>query len=142
VKEKAMTPRISILMMIAGAMLVGAVPASADPWFADQSQATVHVSPDLGDRADAARHDELLTMLDRRERALTARSVAAAPATADPVRDDRFRIGQPSGPTPAAPVSSSEIEWLQVGVGFGIGAILVTTLLLALRAPVRRPAAH
>jgi hypothetical protein len=141
-KEKAMTRRIPPMIAAACAMLVCAAPASADPWGADQNQAIVRVSPDLADRAAAARQSELSIMLDRRERSLTAKSVAAAPVARDPVRDDRFRIGQPSVPAPAVAGSNREIEWLQVGVGFGVGALLVTALLLALRAPVRRPAAH
>lgn len=137
-----MAPRASLIIVMVGAMLVGAVPAWAGPPGAGPSRETAHVSPDRGDRAIAARYQEWSTMLDRRERALTANSAAAAPATADPVRDDRFRLGQPSVPTLVAADSSGEIEWLQVGVGFGVGAILVAALVLALRAPVRRPAAH
>lgn len=60
----------------------------------------------------------------------------------DPVRDDRFRIDPTSSPVQAAPTSSgSEIEWPQVGVGFGIGLVLALGLYLAMRfTRIRQPA--
>ena len=71
-----MTRKFSLITAIAGAALVFAVPAAwGDSWFADQQQASVRVSPDLVDRAVAAKQLELSTMLDAREQALGAKSV-------------------------------------------------------------------
>ena len=69
-----MTPKISFITAVVGAALVLAVPAFGDSWGADQHQATVHVSPDLVDRVDAARQQELSSMLDARERSFAAKS--------------------------------------------------------------------
>jgi hypothetical protein len=142
VKEKAMTPRIPLITAIVGVALVFAVPASADSWGADRNQAPARVSPDLADRAVAAKQAELRTMLDARERSLVAKQ-DATPAFADPVRDDRFRLDPSIIPTPvAAPGSGSDVEWPQIGIGFGVGVLVVIGLVLALRGPGRRLPAH
>jgi hypothetical protein len=61
----------------------------------------------------------------------------------EPVRDDRFRIDPTSVPVQAAPTSSgTEIEWPQVGAGFGIGLVLALGLYLAMRFTRIRPLAH
>jgi hypothetical protein len=67
-----MTPRISLITAVAAASLVVAVPAAfGDGWGADrQDGASVVGSPDLFDRAVAARQNELAAMLDARERSL------------------------------------------------------------------------
>jgi hypothetical protein len=65
-----MTSKISLITAIVGAALAFAVPAAwGDRWFEDQQQAGVRVSPDLADRAIAARQSELSKMLDAREEA-------------------------------------------------------------------------
>ena len=102
--DGAMTPKISFITAIVGAALVLAVPAFGDSWGADQNQATVRVSPDLVDRAAAARQQELSSMLDARERSFAAKSEATRIVSPDPVRDDRFRLDPASIPTPAATI--------------------------------------
>ena len=137
-----MTPKISFIPAAVGAALVFAVPAFGDPpRGADRSQSTVHVSPDLVDRLDAARQQELSSMLDARERSSAVKSDATIVST-DPVRDDRFRLDPSSTPTPAATISSArDVEWLQIGIGFGGGVLLAFGLLLAIRTTrVRQPA--
>jgi hypothetical protein len=136
-----MTPKISFITAVVGAALVFAVPAFGDSWGGDRNQATVHVSPDLVDRVDAARQQELSSMLDARERSLAVKSDATIVST-DPVRDDRFRLDPSSIPTPAATISSArDIEWLQIGIGFGGGVLLAFGLFLAMRTTrVRQPA--
>ena len=99
-----MTPKISFVTSRSSAPLVFAVPAFGDSWGIDRNQSTVHVSPDLVDRVDAARQQELSSMLDARERSLAVRSDATIVST-DPVRDDRFRLDPSSIPTPAATIS-------------------------------------
>ena len=137
-----MTPKISFTIAVVGAALAFAVPAFGDSWGADRNQASVHVSPDLADRADAARQQELSSMLDARERAFVAKSEATRIVSTDPVRDDRFQLDPSSLPAPAAAISSARhIEWLQIGIGFGGGALLVIGLFLAMRMTgVRQPA--
>ncbi len=59
------------------------------------------------------------------------------------VVDDRFRIDHTNVPVQASPTSSgTEIEWPQVGVGFGIGLMLALGLYLAMRFTRIRPLAH
>ena len=136
-----MTPKISFTTALVGAALVLAVPAFGDSWGAEQNQATVRVSPDLADRAAAARQQELTRMLDARERSFAAESEATGVVSTDPVRDDRFRLVPASIPTPAAAISSAHgTEWLQIGMGFGGGVLLVICLLFGMR--MTRPRLH
>jgi hypothetical protein len=138
-----MTPKISFIITIVGVALVLAAPAFGDAWGADQNQATVRVSPDLADRVAAARQQELTSMLDGRERSFAAKSVAMTVTTLDPVRDDRFRLDPSSIATPAATISTArDVEWLQIGMGFGGGILLALGLFLAMRMTRVRQAAH
>jgi hypothetical protein len=135
-----MTSKISFVVAITGAALVLAGPAWGDPWAADQYAGTVRVSPDLVDRAIAARQNELATILDARERAQGTRPGLVAP---DPVHDDHFRTDPSSTATPVATSGSGrDVQWSQVGIGFGLGVLLVTGLLLVLRIPRIRQPAH
>ncbi len=138
-----MTVKISFITAIVGAALVLAVPAFGDSWGADRSQATVRISPDLVDRVATARQQELSSMLDARERSFTAKSEATRVVSPDPVRDDRFRLDPVSIPSPAATIGSAHgTEWLQIGMGFGGGVLLVIGLLLAARMTRPRLPAH
>jgi hypothetical protein len=136
-----MTPKISFIAVVTVA-LVFAVPAFGDSWGADQRQATVNVSPDLADRIAAARQQDLSSMLDARERSFAAKRDATTIVSPDPVRDDRFRLDPSSIAIPTAATSSpGDIEWLQIGIGFGLGVLLAVGLVLAMRMTrVRQPA--
>ena len=81
-------------------------------------------------------------MLDARERSFAAKSDVTTIVSTDPVRDDRFRLDPSSISTPAAAISSPrDIEWLQIGIGFGGGVLLAIGLFLAMRMTrVRQPA--
>ena len=82
-------------------------------------------------------------MLDARERSVAAKSVAMTVTTSDPVRDDRFRLDPSSIATPAATISTArDVEWLQIGMGFGGGILLALGLFLAMRMTRVRQAAH
>jgi hypothetical protein len=138
-----MTPKISFVTVVVGAALVFAAPAFGDSWGADRNQATVRVSPDVVDHAVAARQQELSSTLDARERSFTAKSDAAAVVSRDPVGDDHFRLDRATIPTPAATISTAgDIEWLQIGIGFGSGVLLVISLFLATRMTRLRLPAH
>ena len=105
--------------------------------------------------------DQTIAMLDAREQAFaTKRNVqlsAGTPpdaferalgshqrSTRDIVVDDRFTLDPSTLPTPVAVTGGSgdEIQWPQVGVGFGVGMALILGLLLAIRATRHRPLAH
>jgi hypothetical protein len=138
-----MTPRISFVTAVVGAALVLAGPAFGDSWGADRDQAPVRISPDLVDRVAAAKQQELSSMLDARERSFAAKSEATIVVSPDPVRDDRFRLDPASIPRAAATISSAHgTEWVQIGMGFGGGVLLVIGLLLAARMTRPRLPAH
>jgi hypothetical protein len=138
-----MIPKISFTTAVVAAALVFAASALGDPWGADQNQATARVSPDLVDRAVAVRQLELSSMLDARERSFAAKSAATTTVAPDPVRDDRFRLDPSTISTPAATASTAHaIEWLQIGIGFGCGALLAIGLFLAMRMTRVRQTAH
>jgi hypothetical protein len=137
-----MTPKLSFITAVVGAALVFAVSAFGDSFGADRTQETARVSPDLADRVVAARQQELSSMLDARERSITAMREATRVVSPDPVRDDRFQLDPTRIPAPAATVSSAgDIAWLQIGIGFGGGILLAIGLVLAMRVTgVRQPA--
>ena len=57
--------------------------------------------------------------------------------------DDQVRLDPNNVPSPAVSVSSgSEIEWPQLGIGFGLGILLVAGMWLAMRMTKGRPLAH
>jgi hypothetical protein len=138
-----MTPKITFVAAVAAALALAA-PAWSDPWGADQRTATARVSPDLADRAAAARQDELIRVLDTRERSFAAkREAQLATGARDPVRDDHWLLDPSSTTTLAARAGSAgDIEWPQVGIGFGVGVLLVVGLLLAVRVARLRQPAH
>ena len=138
-----MTPRITLIGAIVGAALVFAVPALGDSWGADRNQATVHVSPDLVDRAVAARQQELFAVLDARERSFATGRTASAASAPEPLHDDHFRSDPAGLPTPVATTrSGGGIDWSQVGVGFAVGVLLMLGLMVAMRIPRARQPAH
>lgn len=71
---------------------------------------------------------------------------AAAAAIRDnrvPVVDDRFRIDPKSVPVPVSVTSSGrELEWPQIGIGFGLGILLPLGLFFGLRLVHTRLLAH
>ena len=120
-----MFPKISLVIAVAGAALVFAVPASADSWYLDKQQSTVRVSPDTADYAAAAQAKRLAAMLDVREEAMINRPEGSVVRSA-PV---------------AVTTSGSEIDWPQLGLGFGLGLLLAFGLVVGRRfAHVRQPA--
>ena len=119
-----MFPKISFITAVAAA-LVFAVPAFGDSWYLDKQQPTVRVSPDTADYAAAAQTKRLAVMLDARERAFISRPESRLPVL-EPV---------------TATTSGREMEWQQIGLGFGLGLLLAVGLVLGRRfAHVRQPA--
>lgn len=121
-----MFPKISFIIAVAGAALLFAVPASADSWYLDKQQPTVRVSPDTADYAAAAHAQRLAAMLDAREEAMISRPESPSDVRSAPV---------------AVTTSGREIEWPQLGLGFGLGLVLAFGLVVGRRfAHVRQPA--
>ncbi len=72
-----------------------------------------------------------------------AQAVQPRDTTSGPVRDDRFRLDPNSVPEPVTATSQgTEIEWPQLGIGFGVGLVLAIGLYLAMRYTRIRPLAH
>jgi hypothetical protein len=153
-----MTPRISLITAVFVAALACVPAAFGDNWGADRQSQTVVGSPDAFDRAIAAEQQRLATMLDAREQAFGTkrevqlgagvypdafeRAVTVHERTSGFRGDDRFTIDPTSQPSPVSVTGDGrEIQWPQVGVGFGIALVLLMGLLLALRGR-RQPLAH
>ena len=153
-----MTPRISLITAVFVAALACVPAAFGDNWGADRQSQTVVGSPDAIERALAADQQRLATMLDAREQAFGTkrdvqlgtgvypdafeRAVTANERTSGFRGDDRFTIDPTSQPSPVSVTGDGrEIQWPQVGVGFGIALVLLMGLLLALRGR-RQPLAH
>jgi hypothetical protein len=71
-----------------------------------------------------------------------AQALQSRDSRPEPVRDDRFRIDPNSTPSVTATSSGTEIEWGQIGIGFGVGLVLALGLYLAMRFTRIRPLAH
>lgn len=116
---------------------------------------------DAREQALQAKHDDTaISALDARERAfgekrivqlrgggstdVVQRTVGAHGRRAiEPVRDDRFRLDPTTVPAPVSVSSSGrDLEWPQLGIGFGIGLLLVVGLYLAVRFTRIRPLVH
>jgi hypothetical protein len=153
-----MTPRISLITAVFVAALACVPAAFGDNWGADRQNQTVVGSPDAIDRAVAAEQQRLATMLDAREQAFGTkrevqlgtgvypdafeRTVTAHERTSGFRGDDRFTIDPTSQPVPVSVTGDGrDIQWPQVGIGFGIALALLMGLLLALRGR-RHPLAH
>jgi hypothetical protein len=165
-----MIRRISLITAVVGCALVVGVPAAwggswhwGDSWHLDHGEQTIAVSPDRLERAVLAR--ELSSRAGARkypnvlERAVSAEQEgsglggpyrdaferAALAGTSQPgvIADSHDRIA-PSTPTTSASVASSgrEVEWSQLGIGFGLGILLAFGLVLAARLTRFRPLTH
>ena len=164
-----MTPKISLVTVVAAALV--AVPAAwgqgqpADAFeraVAAQSGSSPIVSPDAVDRALAARlalQSAPIVSPDAVDRvkatALSRPSTTsitpdaferAVAATADNgnriVFDDRFNESA-NVPVASSPINSGQdLEWPQIGIGFGVGIVLALGLFLAMRYSRIRPLAH
>lgn len=148
-----MTPKITHITALAGVVLaLVAVPTalakgqlSQGP--VDASDRAITAYPDVIERAVLARerasrfdaNPAVASYPDAVERAVPT------PVQAGPLAGhvDRYEIDLPKGPVPAATTGSgSEIEWPQLGIGFGVGITVVLGLMLATRLTRRRPLAH
>jgi hypothetical protein len=153
-----MTPRISLIAAVFAVALVCVPTAFGDPWGSDRQNPTIVGSPDAVDRATAAKQQQLATMLDAREQAfgtkrdvqlgsipypdVTERAVSAYQRTNGFRGDDRFTIDPSSQPVPVSVTGSDrDIQWPQVGIGFGIALALLLGVFLALRSR-RQTLAH
>ena len=161
-----MTPKISLVTVVAAALV--AVPAAwgqgqpADAFeraVAAQSGSSPIVSPDAVDRALAAtlalQSAPIVSpdAVDRMRTFSTSSPIAspdaferAVAATADYgnriVFDDRFN--EPvSVPVAGSSINSGrDLEWPQIGIGFGLGIVLALGLFVAMRYSRTRPLAH
>ncbi len=160
-----MTPKISLITAILGAALVFAVPAFGDNWGADRQDQAVRVSPDVVDLltakngvVDSSVVDALSTTVPiRGERFVPGASsepvttvvrgerfIPGAAPVAPAIGGERFIEGAPSDPvtTPSSTGSGTELDWPQIGIGFGMGLLLALGLYLAMKTTRHRPLAH
>ena len=135
-----MTPKISFIAVVTVA-LVFAVPAFGDSWGADETGDGQRLT---GSRRSHRRGEAAGPV----EHARRARAFLRREARRD---DDRVAGSRPRRSLPTRPVehcdstaatsSPGDIEWLQIGIGFGLGVLLAVGLVLAMRMTrVRQPA--
>jgi hypothetical protein len=102
----------------------------------------VSVYPDAFERAvntHLATQSNVSTYRDAFERAIASR-IESGPLVG---HTDRYELDLPNGPVATTITGSGrEIEWPQLGIGFGIGMALMIGLILALRLTRSRPLAH
>jgi hypothetical protein len=149
-----MTARISLVIAVGGAALMLAVPSA---WGKGQLAQTY--PPDVVERALAQQQGATGTMSDAFERAALEPASPGGVATypdaveravsshivsgALPGHRDRYEVDLPNGTVlGTSTASSGEIEWPQIGAGFGLGLLLALGLVLAMRHPRRRTLAH
>jgi len=139
-----MTLKTLITIVVAGAALtVGAQSAFAMGDASDRAtQTQVNLNPDAVDRAVNAQlsaPSNVSRYPDAVDRAVANRVQSGAPNG----HTDRYEIDLPNGPV-AAPTTGSgrEIEWPQLGIGFGVGVVFLLGLILVVRLTRSRPFAH
>lgn len=150
-----MTLKTTFTIGLAVAALVFAAPAWGDDWYGDrQSQSDfwnydggvqiANTSPGLAPQDLAGLYSDgtsdLSRMLDAHQRVLSQGTVNSAPLAG---HVDRYELDLQGGPTSVATTRTGiEIEWPQLGIGFGVGMAFVLGLILALRFTRSRPLAH
>lgn len=165
-----MTLKTSFIIGLAVATTVGVQTASAQsPDVVDRAvaarlatQSTPRVSPDVLERVVAAqqRNHPVVLRSDSVESAIVARGTSGATIVYPDVVDRAVTAQQRNLPIvhrysdsaegaivaanlPTQPTSSgTEIEWPQIGIGFGVGIFLMLTLWLGFRATRTRQLAH
>ena len=127
-----MSPRTSLIIAAAGAALVLAMPAAADTWGADRNEAIVRVSPDLADRAEAARQVDLARILDVASdpRPRRGRDDDLAPSRSATTVSGSTR---PASRTSGRDLMGRDLDWQQIGTGFAGGVMLDRAAAGALR---------
>jgi hypothetical protein len=138
-----MTSRISIFIGIAVTALAFGVPtALGEGRLAGSPELSVSTQPTAVSRPDS--HDIVRPVsngyIDASDR---ARRINTVVPTA--YLDAFERAAPPKGSQPVsvdATGSGNELEWPQLGIGFGLGLLLAGGLLLAMRMTKIRPLAH
>ena len=160
-----MTPKISLIIGIAVAALAFGVPTalaerqlvgSPEPdgvaYFYANERATLAQQSDsparpsdssatavfyANESVTRARQEAVAAFLAN-ERATLVKQGSSSVGT-----DDQVRLDPNSVPNPTVSGSSGwELEWPQLGIGFGLGILLVAGLWLAMRMTKGRPLAH
>ena len=149
-----MTRRISLIVGIATVILTVAVPTAFAEGRLAGSQEPNAVAPDWFERAAISaqsRQRVLPDSADLYQPGTSSYLDAAARAhrintIAPTVRADAFQgAAPPKGEVPtSAPTGGSgvELDWHQLGIGFGMGLVLALVLYLGMRFTRIRPLAH
>lgn len=135
-----MTRRISFVTAVLGLALVAVPVASGQGQPPGSLQDDPIVSPDAVDRAIAAR--ESMQTAGRSLVFDDHRTDAAQQSTGRTLVFDNYRLDATRPEQVSATSSGREIEWPQLGIGFGLGIALLLGLMLAVRVTRTRPLAH
>ena len=157
-----MTPKIALIIGIAATALAVGVPIGlaerqlvglSEPdgvaYFYANERATLAQQTDSPARQSNSSETAAFFANERATLAQQSDSPARqgdSPATAAFLATERATLAQQASssvPSPTVSVSSgSEIEWPQLGIGFGFGILLVAGLWLTMRMTKGRPLAH
>lgn len=130
-----MTPKIALIIGIAATALAFGVPTGLAERQHDSS-ATAAFYAQQSD-SPAQRNDSSATAAFYANERATLVGQGSGSVVSDHVRLDSNEA------SPTVSVSSgSEIEWSQLGIGFGLGILLIAGLWLAMRMTKGRPLAH
>jgi hypothetical protein len=135
-----MTRRISLTITAVGAALMLAVPVA---WGDNGSAEPARIVTDAFERGLAGEQAGWAAYRDTFERYVTQKQgPVGSSGSLDSYADSASRTDVGHRYTPvAAPASGSEIEWPQLGIGFGVGLLLALGLVLTVRM-TRTPLAH
>ena len=152
-----MTHKISLIVGIAVTALAFGVsaafgerplvgPPDGVAYFYANERATLGFGPVIHDHGDAIQANLLLqspAMEIVRDHGDATQAMLVEQGSTSVGSSDQVRLDPNKLSTPTVSASSgSEIQWPQLGIGFGLGILLVAGLWLAMRMTKGRPLAH
>ena len=136
-----MTSRITLLMAVAAAALAIVPTALGEGRLAGSPEPDAVAYFYANERATLAAPDAVAYFRANERATLAAQGLGAVRVVQR--GDDFLRTRPEIGPTPTSDASgSSDVEWAQLGIGFGLGILLAAGLWLAIRMTKQRQFAH
>ena len=150
-----MTPKIALIIGIAATALAFGVPtglaerqhdsSATAAFYAQQSDSPAQRNDSSATAAFYAQQSD--SPAQRNDSSATAAFYANERATlvgqgSGSVVSDHVRLDSNEASPTVSVSSGSEIEWSQLGIGFGLGILLIAGLWLAMRMTKGRPLAH
>ncbi len=150
-----MTRKISLIIGLAVAALAVSVPAAFGQSQPARDAHERGVVPQIGvhsalstyrdasQRGAVPQQSAVSTYRDAFQRGAQLKPESSLGPSVGTYRDAFERTRPVAGPTDVPTISSGrELEWPQIGIGFGVGIVLMLGLYLALKGTRTRPLAH